>query len=612
VAVGALVTLCVWPSAGHGQAGIDARVQFGAVETNAVLGVRAVRDVEIDTGTRVLRAERIRYNPRTGRAYTVAGGVLLHPDGQVEFREVILLDRRMRRALLEAMPDAEPDRQPRPGSELQAGLPRPPQLPPARRFAAQLAAAQPALPPQPPAWRAGGDTARPVTRLASADPAEGSDAPGARPTVDGSAFAGTAGAGARVQLAAVGAPAQGTGGSDRLNLGIARAIERSDADARYRARSRAVEHETRAAERARWNPDVRLLAGSTVVEGGTNRNGLERGGDFEATAYGGVGAELRLYDHGRNAVERQLAAVEAERVDADRRAASADTAAEVRAAYLDARIARAYLADLSDLKRRIGGWLDQAERRYRERLISSDALSQLETAAADVDTQIATARQRLDGAERRWRALTGLELGRGDGAPWPGPSGIPGAPAVIRAVEDSPGVRRNETDRRRAELELEQVRVADGPTLDLRADALQSLDGDPGLFVGLAGEVPVFDNGVNDSREAAALAEVNAARSARHAAFRDTRRQALEARDRLQRLAAEAATDRDRAARAHGRLQQVERRFRADRAGVPELAGEVLRLAAALDRRQDTLRDAVRTRNRLLTALGLTRTSDLR
>jgi outer membrane protein TolC len=605
VALGALVTLCVWPLTGHGEPDIDTRVKFAQVERNAVLGVRAVSDVEIDTGDRVLRADRLRYNPRTGRAYTVAGGVLLHPDGQVEFREVILLDQRMRRALLKAMPDAAPERAPRPGSDLQAGLPRPPELPPRRAAATQLAALQPALPPQPPAWRDAGDAGAATLRLASARGAE------ARPAAAAPEPRGDARVRAGVQLAAAAPAPAAASAPDRLSLGISRAIERSDADARHRARSRAVEHETEAAERARWNPHVRVLAGSTLVDGGTNRTGLERAGDFEATAYGGVGAALRLYDHGRNAVERQLAAVEADRVDADRRAANADTAAEVRAAYLEARIARAYTADLSALKTRIAAWLDQAELRYRERLIPSDALSQLETAAADVDTRIATARQRLDGAERQWRALTGLDLDAGDGA-WPGLPRVPSDPALIAAVEDSPEVRRTATDQRRAELELRQVRVADGPTVDLRADALQSLDGEPGLFVGLAGEMPVFDNGVNDSREAAALAEVNAARSAHNAAVRDIRHRALEVRDQLQRLDREAASDQGRVARAQERLQQVERRFRVDRAAVPELAGEVRRLAAALERRHATLRETVRTRNRLLTTLGLARNLDLR
>jgi outer membrane protein TolC len=124
--------------------------------------------------------------------------------------------------------------------------------------------------------------------------------------------------------------------------------------------------------------------------------------------------------------------------------------------------------------------------------------------------------------------------------------------------------------------------------------------------------MPVFDNGVNDSREAAALAEVNAARSAHNAAVRDIRHRALEVRDQLQRLDREAASDQGRVARAQERLQQVERRFRVDRAAVPELAGEVRRLAAALERRHATLRETVRTRNRLLTTLGLARNLDLR
>jgi outer membrane protein TolC len=394
--------------------------------------------------------------------------------------------------------------------------------------------------------------------------------------------------------------------SSRLQTAIAQAVDRSERDASYRAQRQAAERETDAVARERWSPDVRVLGGGTLVGGGISRNGLERTEDSDAGAYAGVGANLTLYDHGRNAVDRELAALGTQRADLDREQAAADIAGEVRDAYYNARLAQAHLADLRALRGQLADWQAMAARQYEARLITSDTRDAVATALQRVDTRIANLEQRLDGERRRWRALTGRDDDPAAGVDgWPAPrAGVQGA-ALQTAIDRSPAAQRRAVAVRAAELRLEEARRAFGPAVDLSANAVQGLGGEQGVFVGLTGSWPVFDNGVRGAREDAAVAELSGARAARRAETDRLRRETGGVADELARLQEEAAADRAIARDAEGRLRQVARRFRAEEAGFDALAIAARRYAAALNSRYVTLRQSVTAENRQLTALGL-------
>lgn len=389
-----------------------------------------------------------------------------------------------------------------------------------------------------------------------------------------------------------------------LTSGIDAAISRAPQGIVHAREEQAALLDTQAARRDRWNPSLEGFGSAGIRYGRLEEDGtVRRSGAVTTPVFGGVRAQLPLYDSGQRQARAQVAAVGIDEALLSRTESAAETAAAVRTAFIEQQAAAALIASLEVLEQRFLAVVADAERQYAARQVTSDAIEQARAFAVTLATRIDGLEQQRAQADLMWRSLTGLGS-LGSAARWPTLPAAFSSGALQSGIDESPrlGLALAELERRGHERTLTES--ASGPQLGLAGRAAAGIEGEGNLFVGLVASVPLFDNGVGEARVAAVDERIGAAQAA-----------VLAQRDALSR----AVTDRNAALRRIGdrdvalsqvltaAREQFNQSLRRARGGVGEIrsitvaGGEVMR---ALQQRYDATLSAADAHIEVIRVLG--------
>ena len=391
-----------------------------------------------------------------------------------------------------------------------------------------------------------------------------------------------------------------------LASGIQSAVARAPQGTVFVREAAAAQHDTAAARRERWNPELEGFGSAGVRAGRLEDDGtVRRSGAVTTPVFGGVRAQLPLYDSGRREAQAQVASVGIDRARLSQTESAAETAAAVRTAYIEHGAATAHAASLRVLEERFRAVLADAERQFTAQQLTSDAMEQARAFMVTLATRISALDQARADANLAWRAQTGLGALEAVQA-WPVLPSAFQSGALQAAIEDSPrlGLARAELERRGHEREFTEA--VSGPQLGLAGRAAAGLEGEGNVFVGLVASVPLFDNGVNDARVAAADERIGAA-EASIIAERDALSERVTARNNSLRRIGDrdlALTQELNAAREQ--FNQSMRRARAQIGEVRSItvaAGEVMR---ALQQRYDATLTSAEAHIDVIRLLGRT------
>ena len=299
-----------------------------------------------------------------------------------------------------------------------------------------------------------------------------------------------------------------------LTGGIDAAIARAPQSIVHAREEQAALFDTEAARRERWNPDLEGFGSAGIRYGRLEDDGtVRRSGAVTTPVFGGVRAQLPLYDSGRRQAREQVAAVGIGEAHLAQSESAAETAAAVRIAFIEFQAASAYIASLRIVEERFVAILGDAERQYAARQVTSDAMEQARAFAVTLATRIDGLEQERAQADLTWRSLTGLGAIDSSGR-WPTLPAAFSSGALQTGIGESPrlGLALAELERRGHERTLTES--AGGPQLGLAGRAAAGTEGEGNLFVGLVATVPLFDNGVNAARVAAVDERIGAAEAA--------------------------------------------------------------------------------------------------
>lgn len=391
-----------------------------------------------------------------------------------------------------------------------------------------------------------------------------------------------------------------------IERGFARALERTPNVSALTDERRAARLNVEAERRRGLAPTLNFIGNARG--GQTNSKSADQtfAGSPGVSTTGSLRLSMPLYDGGEQDARKDIAAVQVDAVDIDRRATRAELVAEVRQVVWDWHIAHSHHRLAEEWYPAYQVWLKQAHELFVERLITSETLLHAVSIDARFREEMAVFKSDRDSALARWEQLTGESGLTPASGSWPRLPPPPSPDDMLRLIAESADVLRAQLNVRTLRHELDLKKSEGSARVSLEAQADGRLPGADSYFAGLRVVVPLSDGGVNRTRTSAVRARLDAAVHRLSAAEQGLRLDVTKANAELHRLREREATSTATISAALTRLEHRKELYENLPTEIDQVINAANNFLTSVRLRHDTSSRYFRTYNAMLRDLSVT------